>query len=215
MLPHAGCFKSSQGICPGSRCPTAGPNAACPASVPSAGATWLPGLSASLPSRSPTCRTTRGSLCHPQAESNLFPPNAVSIALDHPVGSSAKVNLSFGNSSSLQESAPFSLLPLPSSLSQFLLFFFLLGTGNCEKARESPGGFSSKRSPAVLRRAQRTALNVTLSPSSAPAGRPSPSGSPGGHRALADSPMAGRATMFSVHSEIKSTTLDPSNLLCG
>lgn len=137
--------------------------------------------------------------------------------LTTPIGSSAKVNLSFGTSSSLQESAPFSLLPLPSSLSQFLLFFFffLLGTGNCETARESPGGFSSKRSPAVLRRAQRTALNVTLSPSSAPAGRPGPSGSPGGHRALADSPMAGRATMFSVHSEIKSTTLDPSNLLCG
>lgn len=105
---------------------------------------------------------------------------------------------------------------LPLSLNfSFFFFFFLPGTGNCETARESPGGFSSKRSPAVLRRAQRTGLNVTLSPSSAPAGRPGPSGSPGGHRALADSPMAGRATMFSVHSEIKSTTLDPSNLLCG
>lgn len=187
-----------------------------PASDPPAGATWLPGLSVSLPSCYPTQRTTQGSPCCRRAESNLFPPNAVSIALDHPVGSSAKVRLPFGTSSSLRESAPFSLLPLPSSLSQFLLFFFFLpGTGNCETARESPGGFSSKRSPAVLRRAQRTGLNVTLSPSSAPAGRPGPSGSPGGHRALADSPMAGRATMFSVHSEIKSTTLDPSNLLCG
>ena len=112
-----------------------------------------------------------------------------------------------------QPLSPSSRCPPP--FLNFSFFFFLLGTGNCEKARESPGGFSSKRSPAVLRRAQRTALNVTLSPSSAPAGRSGPSGSPGGHRALADSPMAGRATMFSVHSEIKSTTLDPSNLLCG
>lgn len=74
----------SQGICPESSCPAAGPNMACPASAHSAGATWLPGLSASLPSRSPTRRTTWGSLCRPRAESNLFPPNAVSIALTTP-----------------------------------------------------------------------------------------------------------------------------------
>lgn len=188
---------------------------ACPASAHSAGATWLPGLSASLPSRSPTRRTTWGSLCRPRAESNLFPPNAVSIALTTPLAPWPKSTsrLEPPHLCENQPLSPSSRCP-PLSLN-FSLFFFLPGTGNCETARESPRGFSSKRSPAVLRKAQRTALNVTLSPSRAPASRPSPSGSPGGHRALADSPMARRATMFSVHSEIKSTTLDPSNLLCG
>lgn len=54
------------------------------------------------------------------------------------------------------------LLPVSLSISPF----FLPRTGNCETVRESPGVFSSKRSPAVLRGAQSPAVNVTLSPCS-------------------------------------------------
>lgn len=86
-------------------------------------------------------------------------------------------------------------------------------TGNCEKASESPGVLDSKHNPAILRTIQRINLNATLSP-------------PRLHLLMISHPlqfMVGspraplcsggrRATMFSVHSEIRSTMFDPSNL---
>lgn len=105
--------------------------------------------------------------------------------------------------------------PAPPLASLSISPFFLPCTGNCEPVRESPGVFSSKRYPAVLRRAQRATVNVTLSPCSCTC-RPSrplrfTRGSPSARRFSGGR----RATMFSVHSEIKSTTFDLSNLFCG
>lgn len=73
--------------------------------------------------------------------------------------------------------------PPPAARLSLNFSFFLPRTGNCETVRESPGGFGSKRSSAVLRRAQRAAVNVTLSPSSCTCRLPRPlrftGGSPG------------------------------------
>lgn len=148
-------------------------------------------------------------ICLPSAVSNrFFLPRWPLCALNwkhHGLPSSTE-NLLLSPSATLP---PPPLLPL----SQFLLF--LPCTGNCEPVRESPGVFSSKRYPAVLRRAQRTAVNVTLSPCSCTCWPPRPlrftRGSPSARRFSGGR----RATMFSVHSEIKSTTFDPSNLFCG
>lgn len=85
-------------------------------------------------------------------------------------------------------SAPFSLGRSPSLSSCLSLNFssFLPRIGNCETVTESSRVFSSKRYPAVLRRAQRTEVNVTLSPSSCTCWPPRPlrftGGSPSARR---------------------------------
>lgn len=215
MLPHAGCSKSFTGNlsweqvpCSRSQC---GSSSLAPSAVP-------PGFlisSAPLPP-APQPVGPRRALCVVSASGEQFvSTKRCFYRLTTPIGSSAKVNSSVWNLliCKNQPLSPSSRCPLPFSIFLFFFFFFA-GPGNCETMRESPGGFSSKRSSSSQKGTKNRAechiesLQRTCRP-------PRPLRFTGGHRALADSPMAGRATMFSVHSEIKSTTLDPSNLLCG
>lgn len=87
-------------------------------------------------------------------------------------------------------------------------------TGNCEKASESPGVLDSKHNPAILRTAQRINLNATLSPPRLHLLEISHrlQFMVGSRQALLCS-GGSRAPVFSVHSEIRSTMFDPSNLV--
>lgn len=127
-----------------------------------------------------------------------------------------------GRLHSTEEFKPFPLMPSSSSSSSFSLlfslnfsFFFLPHTGNCEpEGKPWSIRFQTLSSSSQKGTKDRGECHIEQAPA-APAGCPGPSGSSEGHQALADSRMARSATVFSVHSEIKSTTFDPSNLFCG